>query len=122
MGSGMSSMIKSGVSEVNQANIELNRDKPLQIFKVSSLAGLFVSIILIVIGAVTAKKQKPVDGAKEETKETKTNSPSAITLLVGLGLLVLSIIFLILYRYIAAIKHPKAFAVMETAAMVTNVV
>ena len=113
-------MIKSGVSEVNQANIELNRDKPLQIFKVSSLAGLFVSIILIVIGAVTAKKQKPADGAKEETKET--NSPSAITLLVGLGLLLLSIIFLILYRYIAAIKHPKAFAVMETAAMVTNVV
>ena len=120
MGSGMSSMIKSGVSEVNQANIELNRDKPLQIFKVSSLAGLFVSIILIVIGAVTAKKQKPADGAKEETKET--NSHSAITLLVGLGLLLLSIIFLILYRYIAAIKHPKAFAVMETAAMVTNVV
>ena len=76
MGSGMSSMIKSGVSEVNQANIELNRDKPLQIFKVSSLAGLFVSIILIVIGAVTAKKQKPADGAKKRRRRRIHPAPS----------------------------------------------
>lgn len=126
MGAGVSSVIKSGVSEVNQANIELNRDKPLQIFKVSSLVALFVSIIIIVIGALTAKKksaekteQKP---AQSDEKEPAQPSGGAITLYVGLGLLLLSIISLILYRYIAAIKHPKAFAVMETASMVTSVI
>ena len=121
MGSGMSSMIKSGVSEVNQANIVLNKDKPLQIFKVSSLVAFFVSIILILIGALTGKKQKPVDGAVPPVEEeTKKPSSSAIILFVGLGLLFLSIILLLLYRYIAAINHTKDFAVKETARMIIN--
>lgn len=117
MGNNFSSVVESGVSNVNQANIALNQDKFLQIFQMSSLLGLFISILLIIIGAPKTKK----NNKKKQTKG-KDEPATSDTLFAGLVLLLLSIISLVIYNFVAAIRHPKAFAVMETAAMVTNVV
>ena len=120
MGSGMSSMIKSGVSEVNQANIELNRDKHS-----ANLQSLVPRRLV--------RRHHPHRHRCSDSKETEAggwrkrrdegdeftqrhhplSGPRAVAPEHHLPHTV---------QVYCRHQAPKAFAVMETAAMVTNVV
>ncbi len=120
MGQYTSSLVRSGASALKNAQLELNRDKPLQITKFTSISLLLVAVVAIIIGAATNKEKVPPEW--DDTKQQKKLSGSAVMLITGGCMLLAGVIGLVVYNMMATIRHPKAFAVEQTAAVMTSIV